>query len=93
MYGSCAPELQRGTVNVLAQIPAAGQCERNWSDYDHVHNKRHNRLRPGRAEKLVYVYRNTRAAAKFTGAFDEETIEWAYATSGSESQSVHESDP
>ena len=76
--GADAPELQRVAVKILAQVPAACLCERNWSDYDYVHSKRRNCLTAARAERCVYVYRNSREATKTHGVFDEESVAWAY---------------
>jgi hypothetical protein len=77
--GADAPELQRVAVKILAQVPAACLCERNWSDYDYVHSKRRNCLTAARAERCVYVYRNSReATTKTHGVFDEESVAWAY---------------
>ena len=42
------------------QVTSACACERNWSTYDYIHNKKRNRLDPSRAEKLVYVFSNLR---------------------------------
>lgn len=78
-YGHSAPELQGVAVKVLAQVPSASPCERNWSDFGYVHSKVRNRLKAERAEKLVYVYRNSREGAKHEGVFDEESVAWAYA--------------
>lgn len=43
---------------------SAGGCERNWSTYDFITNRKRNKLSPGRAEDLVYVHYNKRCALK-----------------------------
>ena len=37
-------------------------CERNWSAFDFIHSKKRNKLSPAKAEELVYVFSNLRAA-------------------------------
>jgi hypothetical protein len=59
-FGSETPELQRVAMKICAQSTSSSACERNWADYDFVHNKRRNRLQPGRAEKLVRCFSNLR---------------------------------
>ncbi len=46
-----APELQ-----CVAQPTASSPCERSWSAFDFIHNKRRNRLKPARVKKLVFVF-------------------------------------
>jgi hypothetical protein len=53
---------------------SAGGCERNWSTYDFVTNRKRNKLNPTRAESLVYVHYNTRCEAKSRKA--EEFPSW-----------------
>jgi hypothetical protein len=43
---------------------SSSACERNWSSYSFVHDKKRNRLLPERAEALVYVYTNSKLLAK-----------------------------
>jgi hypothetical protein len=43
-FGSECPELQSVAQKVLSQISCTSACERNWSTYDFIHNKKHNRL-------------------------------------------------
>ena len=33
-------------------------CERNWSTWDYIHNKRRNRLSSAQCRRLVYVFTN-----------------------------------
>ena len=53
-------------------------CERNWSTYDYIHNKKRNRLKAGRAEKLVFVFSNLRLIMKVR-AIDYEEQCWSCA--------------
>lgn len=76
LHGSSAPELQSVAVKVLSQSPSSSPTERSWSDYDYIKNKRRNRLLPATAEKLVYVYRNSRETACFDTDFDELYVPW-----------------
>jgi len=43
---------------------AAGGCQRNWSTYDFITNRKRNNLAPQRAEDLVYVHFNRRCVLK-----------------------------
>lgn len=43
---------------------SAGGCERNWSLYDFITNRKRNKLDPTRAEDLVYVHYNRRCVMK-----------------------------
>lgn len=78
MYGKRCPELQGIAMRVLSQPVSACSCERNWSTYDFIHNKRRNRLTPARARDLVYVFSNGRLAEKMlSGSAEEAFLEWA----------------
>ena len=60
-YGGETVELQHVATRVLSVVVASsGSCERNWSAFDFVHTKQHNRLNPSRAADLVYVFCNMR---------------------------------
>lgn len=54
-YGYFWPELRYVAMRILAQPSSASSCERNWSTYDFIHNKRRNKLTLARADDLVYV--------------------------------------
>jgi hypothetical protein len=43
-FGSECLEFQSVAQKVLSQISCASTCERNWSTYDFIHNKKRNRL-------------------------------------------------
>ena len=58
------PELQRVAVTVLAMVSGAGECERNWSALDFLHNKKRNRMSSKRAEDLCFVYYNNKLVEK-----------------------------
>lgn len=75
MYGGAHPELQKVAVKLLAQVSSACSCERNWSAYDFIHNRRRNRLTPSRARDLVYVFTNGRLVAKI-GTSEEGFVGW-----------------
>ena len=45
-------------------VASAGGCERNWSTYDFITNRKRNKLDPARAEDLVYVHYNRRCVLK-----------------------------
>ena len=64
-------------VAPFLQVTAACACERNWSTYDYIHNKKRNRLTADRAEKLVNVFSNLRFL-KFIQrvGFEEQVWSW-----------------
>ncbi len=49
---------------VLLQVTSASSCERNWSAFGFIHTKSRNRLKPKKAEELVYVFSNRRLLAR-----------------------------
>jgi hypothetical protein len=63
-FGAGCPELQNVALKVLSQCSAASACERSWSHFDFIHNKRRNRLTPERANDLVFVFSNLRLLDK-----------------------------
>jgi hypothetical protein len=76
MYGEGHPELQKVAMRVLAQVTSACSCERAWSTYDFIHNKRRNRLRQDRARDLVYVFNNGRLVDKLRYGQGATFIGW-----------------
>lgn len=48
-------------MRLLAQVPSASACERNWSAYKFVHSQKRNKLTKKRSRDLVYVFQNMRA--------------------------------
>jgi hypothetical protein len=82
IYGAKHPELKKLAVRLLSQVSSACSCERAWSAYDFIHNKRRNRLTAARARDLVYVFTNGRLVDKmadgeetFVGWEEEEEME------------------
>ncbi len=55
-YGSETPELQSFAIKVLSQVIVALACERNWSTFEFIHNRKRNRLTFQRALDLVFVF-------------------------------------
>ncbi len=76
-FGSECPELQSVAQKVLSQISCTFVCERNWSTYDFIHNKKRNRLRPDRANDLVEVFSNLRLISKVNNIkYEEQMVAW-----------------
>jgi hypothetical protein len=76
-FGSECPELQSVAQKVLSQISCVFACERNWSTYDFIHNKKRNRLRPDRANDLVEVFFNMRLISKVNNIeYEEQMVAW-----------------
>lgn len=44
MYGGRVPLLQKLAVRILSQTCSSSGCERNWSVFEKIHNKKRNRL-------------------------------------------------
>jgi len=66
--GACGKLIAPIAKKILAQTLSSSSCERNWSSYSFVHDRKRNRLLPERANDLVFVYTNSRllANAKLT---------------------------
>jgi hypothetical protein len=76
-FGSECLELQSVAQKVLSQISCASACERNWSTYDFIHNKKRNRQRPDRANDLVEVFSNLRLISKVNNIeYEEQMVAW-----------------
>ena len=56
MFGSKVPNLQRIAVRILSQPSSASRCECNWSMFEHIHSKRHERLTVKKLNDLVFVH-------------------------------------
>lgn len=54
-HGAHIPELQNVAVIVLSQVTSSSTSERNWKEFDFIHNKRRNRVGFERAKQLVKV--------------------------------------
>ncbi|KAE8687321.1 3-hydroxyisobutyryl-CoA hydrolase 1-like [Hibiscus syriacus] len=57
-FGNDAPELKKIAIKVLSLTCSASGCERNWSIFSLLHNKRRNRLAQTQLNNLVYVKYN-----------------------------------
>ncbi len=76
-FGSECPELQSVAQKVLSQISRASVCERNWSTYNFIHNKKRNRLRPNMANDLVEVFSNLRLISKVNNIkYEKQMVAW-----------------
>ena len=56
------------------QVTSSCACERNWSTYDYIHNRKRNKLSPSRARDLVYVFTNERLLRQMNKADREEAF-------------------
>ena len=61
--GACEKLLAPIAKRILGQTVSTSSCERNWSSYSFVHDRKRNRLLPKRADDLVFVYTNSRLLA------------------------------
>jgi hypothetical protein len=55
-----AKELAKIAVRLLSQPCSSSASEQFWSQYDHIHSTKRNRLDPARASKLLFVRSNLR---------------------------------
>ncbi|KAL3692182.1 hypothetical protein R1sor_005833 [Riccia sorocarpa] len=53
LYGHGIPAMRDLAMQILGQSVTSSACERNWSSFSHIHNKKHNRLTVERVDKLV----------------------------------------
>ena len=60
IYGSAGKFISPIAKRILAQPLSSSSCERNWSSYSFVHDRKRNRLLPERANDLVFVYTNSK---------------------------------
>eukprot|EP00253_Pinus_taeda_P035329 PITA_35329 len=54
MYGKRVPLLQKLAIRILSQTCSSSRCERNWSVFEKIHNKKRNRLETQRLNDMVY---------------------------------------
>jgi len=87
------PELGKVGMRVLAQVVSASACERNWSAYGRVHTDARNRLNTKTAEKLVYVYSNTRMLQERSNPFPNDVRLSIYNWEDSEEGESEEEEP
>lgn len=59
-HGINCLELQQIAVRILSQTCSSFGCEHNWSIYDEIHNRRHNRLAQKRSNDFIYAHYNLR---------------------------------
>ena len=82
MHKGAAPELAAIACKVLSISMSGGSLERTWSSYSFIHSKRRNRLREGRADKLVDIYSNMqmyRKGVKLAALHKEQpTVPWGW---------------
>ncbi|KAF7812630.1 DUF659 domain-containing protein/Dimer_Tnp_hAT domain-containing protein [Senna tora] len=64
IHGVNAPILQKIALKLLGQPSSSSCCERNWSTYSFIHSVRRNKMKPKRAEDLVYVHTNLRLLSR-----------------------------
>ena len=74
--GAPVPELQDVAVIVLGAVSAASAAERNWKEFDFVHNKRRNRLTAERAKSLVKVHSGLVLLGKAADGEEQEFHPW-----------------
>ncbi|KAL3678369.1 hypothetical protein R1sor_021325 [Riccia sorocarpa] len=55
VYSDGIPAMRDLAMQILGQSVTSSACERNWSSFPHIHNKKRNRLTVERVDKLVYV--------------------------------------
>ena len=66
--------LKKIAQRITAMVLSAGACERVWSTYSWIHDKRRNSLIAERANYLVYVYTNRKLIENFGKA--EKFADW-----------------
>ncbi len=76
-WGAEVPELQKLAMRLTSQPTSASSCERNWSLFDYIHNKKRNRLSVEKSSDLVYVFSNLRLRKKVQDVdFEEAFVGW-----------------
>ncbi|XLU66970.1 hypothetical protein S245_026023, partial [Arachis hypogaea] len=77
IHGSKAKFLQPIALSLLEQPSSSSCCERNWSTYSFIHSLKRNKLKPKRAENLVFVHTNLRLLSRKTPQYNKgETMMW-----------------
>ena len=71
IYGSTAPLLQNLALKLLGQPCSSSCCERNWSTYSFIHSLRRNKIKPYRAEDLLFVHSNLRLLSRKSPQYTE----------------------
>ena len=79
-YAATTPELQTFARLVLSQPASASICERinsEWSEFASVKDRRRNRLKHEKANKLVGLFHNLRLMARMNKtAYTEPAVGW-----------------
>ncbi|XLS75709.1 hypothetical protein HN51_032574, partial [Arachis hypogaea] len=77
IHDSKAKFLQLIALRLLGQPSSSSCCERNWSTYSFIHSLKRNKLKPKRAENLVFVHTNLRLLSRKTPQHNKgETMMW-----------------
>ncbi len=67
------------SADVHVQVAGACSCERNWSTYDYIHNKKRNRLSASRCRDLVYVFSNRRLLDGVQDLeYEQQFVDWQF---------------
>ncbi len=74
-YGRAWPHLRWFAMRLTAHGVSASACERNWSTYEWIHNKKRNRLGHLRAEKLVRSFSNLNLLSR-NAMYESGFVEW-----------------
>ena len=78
-YGASVPELQAFAMLVLCQPSSASICERINSEFAFVKDPRRNRLKHGKANKLVALFHNLRLLFRMKKPnYIEPAVGWNY---------------
>ncbi len=71
-----APELADMAQKISSLAVTTCAAERCWSEYAFIQDKKRNRLRTDRADKLVFLFSNARLMRKMTIAhWEAEVVE------------------
>jgi hypothetical protein len=74
-YCKAWPHLRWFAMRLTAHGVSASACERNWSTYEWIHNKKRNRLGLSRAEKLVRSFSNLNLLSR-CAMYESGYVEW-----------------
>jgi len=74
-FGRPWPHLRWFAMRLTAHGVSACSCERSWSAYEWIHNKKRNRLSVERAEKLVRAFSNIGLLSR-NAMYESGFVEW-----------------
>lgn len=74
-FGRPWPHLRWFAMRLTAHGVSACSCERSWSAYEWIHNKKRNRLSVWRAEKLVRSFSNLNLLSR-NAMYESGFVEW-----------------